>query len=48
MIKLQTRSGLGKGFVTFVAGEKGQLIILKSGLIPAFPPQRIIQMNKKK
>lgn len=48
MINRQTRSGLGKGFVTFVAGEKGQLIILKSGLIPAFPPQRIIQMNKKK
>ncbi len=45
MINRQTRNGLAKGFVIFVAGEKGQLIVLKSGLVPAFPPQRIIQIN---
>ena len=45
MINRQTRVGLGMGFVTFVAGEKGQLIILKSGLVPAFPPQRIIEIK---
>jgi len=45
MINRQTSGGLGKGFVIFVAGEKGQLIVLKSGLVPAFPPQRIIQIN---
>ncbi|MDX9729578.1 MAG: substrate-binding domain-containing protein [Bacteroidales bacterium] len=36
-------SGLGSGFVSFVAGEKGQRIILKSGLVPATMPIRIIQ-----
>jgi len=45
MINRQTGGGLGTGFVIFVAGEKGQLIILKSGLVPAFPPQRIIEIN---
>jgi hypothetical protein len=33
------------GFVSFVAGEKGQLIILKSGLIPGFPPERKIKIK---
>jgi len=46
MINRQTRVGLGMGFVNFVAGEKGQLIILKDGLIPAYPPQRIIKIKK--
>jgi phosphate transport system substrate-binding protein len=45
MINRQTGNGLGTGFVIFVAGEKGQLIVLKSGLVPAFPPQRIIEIN---
>jgi phosphate transport system substrate-binding protein len=45
MINRQTDGGLGTGFVIFVAGEKGQLMILKSGLVPAFPPQRIIHIN---
>lgn len=45
MINRQTRSGLGMGFVSFVAGEKGQRIILKSGLIPSTMPVRIIQLN---
>ena len=45
MINRQTRAGLGMGFVSFVAGEKGQLIILKSGLIPAIAPVRIIEMK---
>jgi phosphate transport system substrate-binding protein len=39
-------SGLGSGFVSFVAGEKGQRIILKSGLVPATMPIRIIQVKK--
>lgn len=45
MINRQTRAGLGMGFVSFVAGEKGQLIILKSGLIPAISPVRIVEMK---
>jgi phosphate transport system substrate-binding protein len=45
MINRQTRAGLGTGFVSFVAGEKGQLMILKSGLIPGFPPERKIKIK---
>jgi phosphate transport system substrate-binding protein len=45
MVNRQKGSGLGTGFVIFVAGEKGQLIVLKSGLVPAFPPERIIHIN---
>jgi len=45
MINRQTRAGLGMGFVSFVAGEKGQLMMLKSGLIPGFPPERTIKVK---
>lgn len=45
MISRQTRAGLGMGFVSFVAGDKGQRIILKAGLIPAIAPVRVIQIN---
>lgn len=46
MINRQTRAGLGMGFVSFVAGDKGQLMILKSGLIPAIAPVRLIEIKK--
>lgn len=45
MINRQTRAGLGMGFVSFVAGDKGQLMILKSGLIPAIAPIRLVKVN---
>lgn len=45
MINRQTRAGLGMGFVSFVAGEKGQIMILKAGLIPAISPIRLIEVN---
>lgn len=45
MISRQTRAGLGMGFVSFVAGEKGQLLILKTGLVPGFPPERTIKIK---
>lgn len=45
MINRQTRAGLGMGFVSFVAGKKGQLMILKSGLVPAIPPERFIEVK---
>ncbi|MCW3083184.1 MAG: hypothetical protein JWP12_550 [Bacteroidetes bacterium] len=45
MINRQTRAGLGMGFVSFVAGEKGQLMILKAGLIPAIAPVRLVHIN---
>jgi phosphate transport system substrate-binding protein len=45
MINRQTRAGLGMGFVSFVAGEKGQMMILKAGLIPAIAPVRLVHIN---
>lgn len=45
MINRQTRAGLGMGFVSFVAGQTGQLMILKAGLIPAIAPVRLIKIN---
>ncbi len=44
-INRQTRAGLGMGFVSFVAGEKGQIMILKAGLIPAISPVRLVEIN---
>ena len=46
MIKRETYDGLGSGFVSFVAGEKGQRIILKSGLVPATMPIRLVEIKK--
>ncbi|HNT40874.1 MAG TPA: substrate-binding domain-containing protein [Tenuifilaceae bacterium] len=39
--------GLGSGFISFVAGEKGQRIILKSGLVPATMPIRIVEVKNE-
>ncbi len=36
---------LGTGFIAFVAGQKGQLMILKEGLVPAFRQERVIEVN---
>lgn len=46
-INRQTRTGLGMGFVNFVAGNKGQLMILKMGLIPSIAPVRMVEINTK-
>ena len=46
MISRETFSGLGTGFASFVAGDQGQRIILKSGLVPATMPIRLIQIKK--
>jgi len=46
MISREYFNGLGTGFVHFVAGEKGQRIILKSGLVPATMPIRLVQIKK--
>ncbi|MEO6883480.1 MAG: substrate-binding domain-containing protein [Bacteroidia bacterium] len=45
IISREARWGLGTGFASFVAGEKGQRIILKSGLVPAIAPTRIVEIN---
>ncbi|HEY4322394.1 MAG TPA: substrate-binding domain-containing protein [Mucilaginibacter sp.] len=39
--------GLGMKFATFLAGDRGQRIILKSGLLPDSIPQRVIMIEKK-
>ena len=45
MINKGSRSSLNTGFVNFMVGEKGQIIIHKSELVPANNPVRLIQMN---
>lgn len=40
------RSGLGTGFGAFLMGEKGQTIVLKSGLLPANAPVRIVEYKQ--
>jgi phosphate transport system substrate-binding protein len=51
LINAQGYAGLGKGFAAFVAGERGQRIILKSGLVPEkFPSRQLVirqQLLKK-
>jgi phosphate transport system substrate-binding protein len=43
----ETFSGLGSGFIQFVAGDQGQRIVLKSGMVPSTMPVRIIQIRKE-
>jgi len=45
-INRETFLGLGTGFISFIAGEKGQRIILKSGMIPAVMPVRLVKLKK--
>lgn len=43
IINCQGGSGLGGGFASFIAGEIGQRIVLKSGLLPdSIPPREIL------
>jgi len=42
----EARVGLGTGFASFVASDRGQRIVLKSGLVPATAPVRIIDISK--
>ncbi len=45
-ISRETFTGLGSGLIAFIAGESGQRIILKMGMVPATMPVRIIQTKK--
>jgi len=45
IITRETFTGLGTGFRQFVAGEVGQRIILKSGLVPFTMPIRLINIS---
>ena len=46
IINRETFSGLGSGFASFVAGDQGQRILLKSGIVPATMPIRLVQIKK--
>jgi phosphate transport system substrate-binding protein len=46
MISRETFFGLGSGFIQFVAGDQGQRIILKEGMVPATMPVRLVQISK--
>lgn len=46
MISREARSGLGSGFMSFVASAKGQRVILKAGLVPATMPVRILEFSE--
>ncbi|MBT9394062.1 substrate-binding domain-containing protein [Hymenobacter sp. NST-14] len=45
VVSREARAGLGTGFASFVAGNKGQLIMLKSGLMPATGQVRLIEVK---
>lgn len=47
MINAEPRSGLATGFVSFVASDKGQRIILKAGLVPVVAPTRVVNIRTK-
>lgn len=47
VVSREARAGLGLGFTSFVAGEKGQRIILRSGLVPASMPIRLVEVKQQ-
>lgn len=48
MVNCTGRKGLGSGLELFMAGDKGQRIILRSGLLPVLIPGRDIEVHNKK
>lgn len=47
LLNFQGSAGLGMGFASYIAGDKGQRIILKSGLVPTrFPSREIAVRNE--
>ncbi|WP_069659659.1 PstS family phosphate ABC transporter substrate-binding protein [Arcticibacter eurypsychrophilus] len=48
IINCQAGGGLGLGFASFLAGEVGQRVVLKSGLMPDSIPTREILIRKNK
>jgi phosphate transport system substrate-binding protein len=47
VINCQGYAGLGMGFASFVAGDIGQRIVLKSGLMPIRTPGRKLQIRNE-
>jgi len=46
LISRETFPGLGSGFINWACAEQGQRIVLKSGLVPATMPIRLVQVKK--
>jgi phosphate transport system substrate-binding protein len=44
-INAEPRNGLATGFTSFLASDRGQRIILKSGIVPAIAPIRIVNVR---
>ncbi len=47
LISRETFKGLGSGFIQWATAQQGQTIVLKSGLVPATMPIRLVQMKKE-
>ena len=45
MITKEARQGLGTGFINFTSHEKGQLVIQKTGILPATQPLRLYKVQ---
>ena len=47
LISRETHKGLGSGFIQWTTSQQGQTIVLKSGLVPATLPVRLVQVSKE-
>lgn len=47
LISRETHRGLGSGFIQWTTSQQGQTIVLKSGLVPATLPVRLVQVSKE-
>lgn len=47
IISREARAGLGTGFASFITGDKGQRIVLRSGMVPATAPVRIVEVTNE-
>jgi phosphate transport system substrate-binding protein len=45
LISRETFTGLGSGFINWACAEQGQRVVLKSGLVPATMPIRLVQIK---
>jgi phosphate transport system substrate-binding protein len=46
IVNCEVGTRLGTGFASFIASDKGQRIVLKSGLLPAVVPVRFIEVSE--
>ena len=46
LISRETFAGLGTGFIQWATAEQGQRIVLKSGLVPATMPIRLVEVKR--